>query len=95
MDIVVFVVGAVTAFGLNAVEPVEDVLKALPSVVGAAGDEAGDEIVIGEAEDGATVLNLAAEGNGFGMSPAVGIVINVAASCGAGAKLPVIDIRTL
>lgn len=90
--IVVFVVSAVAAFGLDAVEPREDSFKALPGVIGAAGDEASHEVVIREAEDGATVLNLPAEGDDLGMSPGVVIVVYVAFGGGARGKFPVVDV---
>lgn len=93
--IVVFVVSAVAAFGLDAVEPIEDRLEAVPRIVGAAGDEAGHEVMIGEAEDGAAVLDLAAEGDVFRVGPGVVVVVNVAFGSGAGTEFPVVDIGAL
>ena len=68
-----FVVGTVAAFRLDFRKPVEDDLEALPGVVGSARSQACHEVVVGEPEDGAAILDLAAPGNRVRSVPDVGI----------------------
>ena len=88
------VIGTVAAFRLDFRKPVEDGFEALPRVVGTTGFEPRHEVVVGEAQDSAAVLNLITPGNGIGAVPHVGVPLDVAKGGGSGSETPVVDVLT-